>query len=158
MHRQSCVRTTHTHTRYRIRIASRVPIAAPVRSAGDQHACICENKRIPCCCLSRSVVVTRHTMVWIVCLSVARRSLWLGLTTSSPDNKSCMHEHDESEWQLLASYRWTWIRSPAFCCHLRQQRWSPLESRVQCSAGGCCVLSGHSTTSARSWCRAARRL
>lgn len=160
MHRQSCVSGRRTRTPGSIVFVSHLVCRLPRRSgrpATSTRAFAKTKGFLVVACLDPLLSPDTRWFGSYVSLS-PRRSLWLGLTTSSPDNKSCMHEHDESEWQLLASYRWTWIRSPAFCCHLRQQRWSPLESRVQCSAGGCCVLSGHSTTSARSWCRAARRL
>lgn len=135
MHRQSCVSGRRTRTPGSIVFVSHLVCRLPRRSgrpATSTRAFAKTKGFLVVACLDPLLSPDTRWFGSYVSLS-PRRSLWLGLTTSSPDNKSCMHEHDESEWQLLASYRWMWIRSPAFCCHLRQQRWSPLESRVQCA-------------------------
>lgn len=99
MHRQSCVSGRRTRTPGSIVFVSRLVCRLPRRSgrpATSTHAFARTKGFLVVACLDP--FVTRHTM------SLCRQTISLaGLTTSSPDNKSCMHEHDESAWQLLAS-------------------------------------------------------
>lgn len=99
MHRQSWVSGRRTRTPGSIVFVSRLVCRLPRRSgrpATSTHAFARTKGFLVVACLDP--FVTRHTM------SLCRQTISLaGLTTSSPDNKSCMHEHDESAWQLLAS-------------------------------------------------------